>query len=324
MKTGRKAEPQLLKIVENKEIQDNWQQYKNYAETRYLDALGSIHSVARPCAAISLSLDKQKHWLSYNENVDLLVKNKIAMIQELLQDPTQQIFDNLLGFYLCFNVNFRPTLHNYYNSIPRADKNKTLETKNFCTKINIFCTKIANTRKVLESKIEEVEIITSSNIQKIKPTFVEISADYLTLLENNQKELIIIPIGILRPYQDIIKLLRLTTKLNFKNISTLENPEKVHAELNIPDHSDYIGVSILCCYACDSGLNQEQIPHRGTSNLLFPDNEMYDTTNGTEIPYAHGPTHAQRRMSTDSEYEDPFLTSLKALYLSGETNDETN
>lgn len=318
MKTVRK-----LKIVENEEIQDNWQRYENYAETRYLDALGSLHSVARPCAAISLSLDKQKHWLSYNEDLDLLVKNKVAMIQELLQDQTQQIYDNLLGFYLCFNVNFRPTLQNYNDKIPRAKK--TAKIEEFRKKINVFCKKIGDTRQNFDKKFDKVAI-TSKDIKDIKPEFGKISGDYINLLDNNRNELTIIPMSILRPYQDIIKLIKLTTKFNLNNISTLDNPNKVHAELNILDHSGYIGVSILCCYACDSGLNQEQIPHRGTSNLLFPDNEMYDTTNGKEISYEQGHIHAQRRMSTDSEYEDRdhLLSPLKALYLSGETNDEAS
>ena len=135
------AKSELVKIVENKEIQDNWQKYPNYAKTRYLDALASIHSVAHPCAAISLSSDKQKHWLSYNENLDPLVKNKVAMIQELLKDQTKQNYDNLLGFYLCFNVNFRPTLQSYHDRIPRrTDKNDPIMV--FRKKINAFCEKI--------------------------------------------------------------------------------------------------------------------------------------------------------------------------------------
>lgn len=318
MKSGREAEPKLLKIVENKEIEDNWQDY-NYAETRYLDALASLYSVARPCAAISLSPDGKKHCLSYNENLDLLVKNKIAIIQNLLQDRTQQHFDNLLGFYLCFNVNFRPTLQ-AYNRIPKD--NKTSKIKEFCKKISVFCKKIYDIKNELDDKLKDIKVITSKDIQNIKPKFVEISADYLTFLRSDPIELTIIPaICILRPYQDIIKLVRLN-KLNLKNISTLGNSNEVHAELNIQDHAGYIGVSILCCYACDSGLKHQSIPHRGTDNLLFPDNDIYDNTDGTLISYNHERAiHGQqRRMSTDSEYEDQFLTSLKALYLSGETN----
>ena len=82
----------------------------------------------------------------------------------------------------------------------------------------------------------------------------------------------------IRPLQDIEKLC-----WHFKNhgpsnieFEILENPRKLHPEVNIaieyPRMGDiYIGISQLCCGACDIILNEFSYRHRGCHGLCFPD-----------------------------------------------------
>lgn len=188
--------------------------------------------------------------------------------------------------------------------------------------------------KALHLQKIKVDKAITNDIENLPQNIIdEVRAQYTRILEVYGEKLlqeIKIPQGfLLRPYQDIKKLTVLGKDFFFQEEAALTNPEGVHAELNIQSES-YIGVSMLCCYACNKTLG-DAIPHRGTHNLLFPKTNLiydalYNTITDDIIPRDHERQayYQQRKMSTDMllENEIDFLTRLKSL--AGESSVETD
>ena len=234
------------------DLQDNWRSYE-YAKHRYLDALANIFSMQEPCTAISLFADKHFS-LSYNSTATAITMRKVGELKTYINNKDKE---SLLGFYLYYNIDFRLSLEMFCNK-NAVDENLKKEVKALCAKL-----KDPGIKSQYNNNNKN-QLFPSKNLK-------EVSEDYMKILKNSEIKKIPQEI-ILRPFQDVSKILDLNVKIDV--ISFLHNKDEVHAELNVSYNTkkgDYIGVSKLSCYDCDSKLTNEGYPHRGTYNIWFSD-----------------------------------------------------
>ena len=98
---------------------------------------------------------------------------------------------------------------------------------------------------------------------------------YDTLLKSKKKKDIEIKEQILRPVQDVEKVLySMKNGYSIAGYKILDNKEGLHAEYNIKLHfpfvdkaNNYIGVTKLCCGFCHQYLLSKGYKHRGTHGV---------------------------------------------------------
>jgi len=187
---------------------DNWCNFNYLEHLRYLDNLASVFSVQRPCAAIT-----QDGKLSYNDNKYRYTDKKVNKIKNSIKQSDLADYNELLALYLVLNIEFRDPLL-------QVGKYDILHSK-IKDKIQQLCTSIRDEKQYWE---KYSHFIGERSQQKIIGEYFDILDDpYLTLIP---KELI------LRPLQDITKILRIKENINCDLIVILDNQGKLHAEIN--------------------------------------------------------------------------------------------
>jgi len=282
-----------------KDVIDNWNDHP-FSNGRYLDSLSGILAIQGPCAAVTFY--NGKFFVSYNSSPTDPTQNILREVVPLL---VQKSVKELLPYYLIFNTEFTKTIENYIDhnieELRKCDPQlikgllrwiKSIEDyKNNLEKIcysnqeleEVYKTKpkavlsdtaLDTLRENINSKFEIISKVIHDKPRKFEEIFsqyIQFMNSVSVLIDDKDFKSILI-----RPLQDIEKACHYLKTLDDVQFEIIENPRKVHAEVNIAKEFPcigkvYIGVSKLCCGACDETLDLYGYLHRGTHGVCFPE-----------------------------------------------------
>eukprot|EP01041_Mallomonas_annulata_P012966 gene12966-27369_t len=284
------------------DIMDNWKDHL-FESSRYLDTIAALLAIQKPCTAVAYY--NNTFIVSYNSSPSEVTENILKDITTLLKQRKSNI--ELIPYYLLFNNDFQNALSNHvfhlqnpaeYGHVFNMLKAYIYNTSTVKFELENRCFTVQEVNDILKNKFTsiipytELDIINNSinkrltevsntmkNKNKIMNKFTESYFDILKLLETIDDEQL--RQIMIRPYQDTVKACGYFEKLvsPCKEImfDILQNPRKIHAEVNIAKEypfmleSNYIGISKLCCGACHNTLEQYKYKHRGSHGVIFPD-----------------------------------------------------
>lgn len=298
---------------------DNWE--KLSYENRSLDALASLFSVYKPCAAVARSKDNpHTFFLSFNNSPDKLHIFLVSKILEAVKTPNaKELFKIKLIFDFFYDKNFVGKYVKHFSD--GSEKGPTLESVEF---LNNF---YSNLKQFPKTKF--LKALQTGNQSQISRYWEDIDEKFNSFLEKIKEKMIdysFLDI-FLRDMQDIIKFFihyktRMSNEFKIKildNPKDPENPDKIlHAELNVKKEvgdQEYVGVSMLCCGFCHHQNGAEKLNHRGTHGV---GDQKWRNPTGIKLPdpIAHYDqsfsyrANMQRSLSID-DFEPDFLREIR-------------